>query len=79
MTSAPANIGREGTGIGWDFWTTAGIKGNNFCNNGFIWTPTKMAFLILILVPMPVINMAIVDILSHKIKKRKLDSENKDE
>ena len=40
---------------------------------------TVMAFLILILVPMLVINMAIVDILSHKIKKRKLDNENKDE
>lgn len=40
---------------------------------------TVMAFLILILVPMIVINMAIVDILSHKIKKRKLDNGNKND
>ena len=38
---------------------------------------TVMAFLILILVPVLVINMAIVDILSHKIKKRKIDNGNK--
>lgn len=40
---------------------------------------TVMAFLILILVPMLVINMAIVDILSHKIKKKKLDNGNKND